>query len=173
MQHIPVVINSYLNFITYSITFINCLDKVVWPKLEEVWESWKRSKASWMGHGAWIGITWGNMGDGRMGLKHSSQNVTCFGGICFGGSGYLEIKTCVKPLVKTWHVSMGDKFWSSCFKVHVLWCVIFNRPKQMLSRHQHMTCFHVDLLQGPHYPCMETHIGPPWSKWHIYKLSLK
>jgi hypothetical protein len=39
-----------------------------------------------MGHGAWMGITWGNMEDGRMGPKHSSWNVTCFGGISVGGS---------------------------------------------------------------------------------------
>jgi len=38
-----------------------------------------------MGRGVWIGITWGNMGDGQMGLKHSSQNIACFSGICFGG----------------------------------------------------------------------------------------
>jgi hypothetical protein len=29
MQCIPVVINSYINLKTYSITFINCLDKIV------------------------------------------------------------------------------------------------------------------------------------------------
>jgi hypothetical protein len=31
-----------------------------------------------MGHGAWMGIAWGNMEDGRMGPKHSSRNVTCY-----------------------------------------------------------------------------------------------
>jgi hypothetical protein len=72
MQHILVVINSYLNLKTYSITFINCLDKVVWWKLDKMWKSWKRFKMSWMGHGAWMAIAWGNMGDGRMGLKHNS-----------------------------------------------------------------------------------------------------
>ncbi len=35
-----------------------------------------------MGHGAWMGIAWGNMEDGWMRPKHSSQNVTCFSGIC-------------------------------------------------------------------------------------------
>ncbi len=34
----------------------------------------KRFKVSWMG------IAWGNMEDGLMGLKHSSRNFTCFGG---------------------------------------------------------------------------------------------
>jgi hypothetical protein len=32
----------------------------------------KRSKTSWIGHGAPMGITWGNMEDGHVGLKHSS-----------------------------------------------------------------------------------------------------
>jgi len=82
---IPLIINSYLNFKTYSITFINCPNRVVWQKLEKMWESWKRFKASWMGHGAWMGIAWGNMENGRMGPKHSSWNVTCFGGDMFRG----------------------------------------------------------------------------------------
>ncbi len=38
-----------------------------------------------MGHGAWMGIAWGNMEDGHMGPKHSSQNVTCFVGDMFQG----------------------------------------------------------------------------------------
>jgi hypothetical protein len=29
----------------------------------------------WMGHGARMGIAWGNMEDGKMGPKHSSQNM--------------------------------------------------------------------------------------------------
>jgi hypothetical protein len=56
---------------------------------------------SWNGHGAWMGIAWGNMGDGQMGLKHSSRNVTCFGGICFGASSCLGIKMCVGLLIET------------------------------------------------------------------------
>jgi len=56
---------------------------------------------SWIGHGAWMKIAWGNMEDGWMGLKHSSQNVTCFDGICFGGLGYSGIETCVEPLAET------------------------------------------------------------------------
>jgi len=115
MQRIPIVINSYLNLKTYSITFINCLYRIVRWKLDKMWESWKRSKASWMGHGAWMGIAWGNMGDGRMGLKHSSQNVTCFGGICFGGRAAWESK-CVLG-----HSSKLDMFrWVVSFEVLVL-----------------------------------------------------
>jgi hypothetical protein len=63
---ILVINNSYLNFKTYCITFIICLDRIVQRKLNETWESWKRFKVSWMG------ITWGNMEDGQMELKHSS-----------------------------------------------------------------------------------------------------
>ncbi len=40
-----------------------------------------------MGHGAWMGIAWGNMEDGHIGPKHSSQNVTCFDGDMFWGFG--------------------------------------------------------------------------------------
>jgi hypothetical protein len=36
-----------------------------------------------MGHGAWMGIAWGNMEDGCMGLKHNSRDVTCFDGDMF------------------------------------------------------------------------------------------
>jgi hypothetical protein len=50
----------------------------------------KRSKTSWMGHGAWMGITWENMEDGHIGLKHSSQNITCFDGDMFWGFGLLK-----------------------------------------------------------------------------------
>jgi hypothetical protein len=38
----------------------------------------------WMGHGAWMGIAWVNMEDGQMGLKHSSQNITCLMGYVSG-----------------------------------------------------------------------------------------
>jgi hypothetical protein len=58
-------------------------------------QSWKRSKTLWMGHGAWMGIAWENMEDGRMGLKHNSENVTCFSGICFKGLDCPIIKTCI------------------------------------------------------------------------------
>jgi len=168
MRRIVVIINSYLNLKTYSITFINCLDRIVLWKLDKVWESWKRSKVSWMGHGSWMEIAWGNMGDGWMGLKHSSWNNTCFGGICFGGLGYSSIKMCVGLLAKTWHVSLGGKFWGSCFVTRD-----FDQPKRMSSRHWNTTCFHVDLLWGLCYLCVETHVEPPWSERCFYDLSLK
>jgi hypothetical protein len=112
MRHILLVINSYLNFKTYSITFINCRDKVIQWKLDKVLKSWKRSKMSW------IGIAWGNMEDGHMGLKHSSQNFTHFNGDMFWGLGLFGIKTRVGSPVETWHVSVGGRCWGSCFKVH-------------------------------------------------------
>jgi hypothetical protein len=40
-----------------------------------------------MGHGASMGIAWGNMENGCMGPKHSSQNFTWFGGDMFWGLG--------------------------------------------------------------------------------------
>jgi hypothetical protein len=32
------------------------------------------------------------------------------------------------------------------FEVHVSWCAISNRSKQMSSCHENMTCFHVGLF---------------------------
>jgi hypothetical protein len=107
-QRLLVIINSYLNLKTYSITFINYLDTIVWQKLYEVWESWKRSKASWMGHGAW------------MGPKHNFRNVTCFGGICFKGLGCpgikMHVELCHRNLTCFWCVVVSKfLFWGSCF----------------------------------------------------------
>ncbi len=34
---------------------------------------------------SWVGIAWKNMEDGCIGPKHSSQNVTCFGGVMVWG----------------------------------------------------------------------------------------
>jgi hypothetical protein len=106
---ISVVNNSYVKLKTYSITFINCLDRVVLWKLDEKCKSWKRFEALWMG------IAWRNMEDGWKGLKHSSQNVTCFSEICFEGLGCPSIETRIGLLAKTWHVSMGGRFRGSCF----------------------------------------------------------
>jgi hypothetical protein len=102
-----------------------------------------------MGHGAWMGITWGNMENGWMGPKHSSQNITYFNGICFKGSSCISIETRIGLPSETWHVSVGGRFWGSCFEAHVLWCVIFNWQKQASSFHRNSTCFHVGLLQAP------------------------
>jgi hypothetical protein len=70
-----------------------------------------------MGHGVWMGITCGNMENGRMGLKHSSWNIICFGGICFKGSYCSGIEMHVESPVETWHVLMGGRFQG--FKVQV------------------------------------------------------
>jgi hypothetical protein len=93
--------------------------------------------------------------------------------VSFGGSGYLGIEMCVRLLIETWHVSMGDRFQGSRFDAHVLWCVVFDWPKWTLGRHQNMTCFYVSLLRGPRCLCMETCVKPPQSEWHINNLSLK
>jgi hypothetical protein len=53
MWPIPLVINSYLNLKTYSITCINCYDGIVQQKLNQAFESEKRFKALWTGHG-WV-----------------------------------------------------------------------------------------------------------------------
>jgi hypothetical protein len=115
MWNILFVINSYLNLKIDSIIFIDGLDRIVRRKLDETWENWKMSKVSWMGHGAWMGMTWGNIEDGWMGPKHSSRNVTCFGGICLRGLGCLNIEMRIGLFTRTWHVSMNGRFWSSSF----------------------------------------------------------
>jgi len=96
-----------------------------------------------------IGIAWGNMEDGCMGLKHISWHVTCF-----GGSGCLGIKTCVGSLVEMWYVLVGGRFQGSTFEVHVLWRAIFNWSKRTSKCHQNMTCFHVG--------CSEAHSVYTW-----------
>ncbi len=159
------VINLYLNLKTYSIILINCLDRVVQRKLNEAWGSWKRFKALWMGHGAWMGIAWGNMEDGCMGLKHNFQNITCFGGL-----GCPCIETCVELLANMWHVLVGGRFQGSSFKAHVLWCMFFDRPKWAPSYHWNMIYLCVGLLWGPHCSCMETCARLLRSEWHISDL---
>jgi hypothetical protein len=52
-----------------------------------------------MGHGAWMGIAWGNIEDGQMG-----RNIT----------------------PEMLHVSVGGRFQGSCLEAHVSWCVIFD-----------------------------------------------
>jgi hypothetical protein len=121
---------------------------------------------------SWIGITWGNMEDGRMRLKHSSRNVTCFGGICFKGSSCSGIEMHVGPPAKTWHVLVGGRFQSSSFKAHVSWCTIFDWLKWVLGCHQNMTCFHVSLFQGLCCTCVETCVELLQSELCIYNLSL-
>ncbi len=172
MWCILIVINSYLKLKTYSITFINCLNKGVWQKLNEMWESWKRFKTLCMGHGAWMGIAWGKMEDGWMGSKHSSQNVTCFCGICFKGLGCPCIETCVGLPVESWHVLMGGRFQGFCFKAHVSWDVVFDQWKWMSGCRWNMTCFRVNLLWGSHCLCVETCVGSLWNKRCIYDLLL-
>ncbi len=72
-QHIPLVINSYLIICkTYS---INCLDRIVWQKLNKKCESWKRSKTSWMGHGAWWGLHGGKWKMGTWGLNIALETL--------------------------------------------------------------------------------------------------
>jgi hypothetical protein len=122
---------------------------VMWSK--------KRSKVSWMGHGAWMGIAWGNGEDEHMGPKQISWNVTCFGGLgclgietyvglpietwhvlrfkfrgsCCGGSGCLGIETYVELPIETWHVLVGSRFWGSSFVVHNFWPIETNiKPPQ-------------------------------------------
>ncbi len=134
--------------------------------------SWKKSKPSWMGHGVWMGITCGNMEDGQMGSKHSSWNITCFGGICFKGSNCSGIEMHVEPPVETWHVLVGGRFQGSSFKAHVLWCTIFDWPIWVLGCHQNTTCFCVSLLQGLYWLCVETCAELPQSELCIYNLLL-
>jgi hypothetical protein len=69
-------------------------------------------------------IVSGNMEDGCMGLKHSSQNLHVLMGICFEGLGYLSIETRVG-------LHVGGGFRSSSFEVHVSWRAISNQLKQV------------------------------------------
>jgi hypothetical protein len=92
-----------------------------------------------MGHGAWMRIAWGNMEDGWMRPKHSSQNVTCFDGICFKGSSCLNIKMHARLLVETWHVSMGGRFRGSCFVVRDFWIVVTSTGPP--SKHDMFLCW--------------------------------
>lgn len=104
-------------------------------------------------------ITWRNMEDRWIGPKHSSWNVTCFGGICFRGSGCLGIETRAGPSARTGHVSMGGKFRGSCFEAHVLQHAVSKWWKRELGCHWSTTCSSVGLLQDPCCPSVETHAG--------------
>ncbi len=43
-------------------------------------QSWKRSKTSWMGHGAWMGITWGTWKMGEWGRSIAPKMLHVSGG---------------------------------------------------------------------------------------------
>jgi hypothetical protein len=125
--------------------------------------NWKKSKASWMSHGAWMRIPWGNMEGGHTRSKHSSEILHVLMGICFESLNHLGIETCAKSLINIWHVLMGDRFLGSSRKTHVSWHAISDWSKQVSSYHQNMTCFHINLLQGPHCPCVKTSTEWPQS----------
>ncbi len=61
----------------------------------------KNSKLVLFLNGVWMGFAWENMEDGQMGPKHNSRNITCFGGICFGGSNCPGIKTHIGLPIET------------------------------------------------------------------------
>ncbi len=70
----------YPNLKTYSIIFINCLDRIVRWKINQAWESWKKFKASWMGHGYVLhGDTWNMCMWGRNFKLYMFCWVVCFG----------------------------------------------------------------------------------------------
>jgi hypothetical protein len=123
-------------------------------------------------HGWVMGHGWGSHGGtwkmGAWGWNIAPETLHVLAGICFGGLGCLGIETHVQPLTKTWHVSRVV-----IFEVHVSRCMVSDQPKPSSSHHQNTTCFHVGLFQGLHCPCMETHVRPPWSEWHIYDSLLK
>jgi hypothetical protein len=51
-------------------------------------------------HGWAMGHGWGSHG-GTSQPKHNSRNITCFGGICFGGSNCPGIKTHIGLPIET------------------------------------------------------------------------
>jgi hypothetical protein len=64
-RRIILEMNSYLNFKTYSIIFINGLDRIVWWRIHGMCECDKRYKIGWMGleidlgmDGVWMKDTW-------------------------------------------------------------------------------------------------------------------
>jgi hypothetical protein len=118
-----------------------------------------------MGHGAWMGIAWGNMEHGWMRPKHSYT----FWCDMFRRLGLSRHQ---KAHWATRHVLVGGRFEGSCFEVHVLWCTIFGQLKWTLDCHWN-TRFCVNLVQGPCCPCVETRVGPLRSEQHIYDLFLK
>jgi hypothetical protein len=78
-----------------------------------------------MGHGAWMGITWENMEDGWMGLKHNSQNFTCFSRICFKAWTTQALKRALGSSSKL------DMFWWVVgFEVQVLWHAILTNQNE-------------------------------------------
>jgi len=62
------------------------------------------------------GIVSGNMEDGCMGLKHSSQNFTCFGGDMFRGLGLPKHQNMCWDACGWWVSKF--KFWGSCFMAY-------------------------------------------------------
>ncbi len=100
-----------------------------------------------MGHWAWMGITWGNIENGQMGLKHSSQNVTFFKGSSCSG-----IETCVGRHHRNLTCFSRWQVLRFLFQGHVSWCVIFDQPKQVPCHRQNMTCFRGGFAPRPPLP---------------------
>ncbi len=105
--------------------------------------SWKRSKTSWIGHGAWMGIAWGTWKMGASGWNIVPNMLQVLGA---------QAAWALKHV--TWYVSMGGRFQGSSFEAHVLWFAIFNRLKWMLGCHRNMTCFRVG--------CSKAYVARTW-----------
>jgi hypothetical protein len=96
------------------ITFINCFNKIVLQKLDKAWESWKRSKVSWMGH-VW-GLHGGTWKMGAWGWNIAPKSLHLVGDT-FQGLSYPDIETHLGPPVETCHVLMSGRFWGLCLEV--------------------------------------------------------
>jgi hypothetical protein len=166
-QPILLVIDSYLNLKTHSITCIYFLNIIVWQKLDQACESGKMSKALWMGFalGIWSMCAW------HWNIPPQTLHVSM--GSMFQVSGCWGIETCARPPIETWHVSKGIMFWISGLWYHVLGCDASERLKQALGHCWNMRCFGFNLLEDSCCLCVKTQAGLPRNEWHIYDLSLK
>lgn len=118
---IPLVINSYLDLKTYSITCMNCSNGIVQQKLNQTCESGKRLKRyGWV----WMGFALRDMQHVCMALNHSSQNFTCFNGWCvlvLGHASKLVLNHPLKFDMFWWVIGFDFQVSSEKFKGTMLW----------------------------------------------------
>jgi hypothetical protein len=155
---IPLVINSYLNLKTYSITFSNCPDRVV------RWKT-KRGKVEkglkchgWVMDESW-GLYWGTWKMGGWGWNITPQTLHILVGYVSGVRAARASKcTPGHPPKLDMFQRVGGRFWGSSFEAHISWHAVSDQPKWTLGRHrytQHVFC--VSLLGDLCRSCVKTH----------------
>jgi hypothetical protein len=63
-----------------------------------------------------MGITWGNIENGRMGWNIALETLHVSVGYVLRAQAARASKHMSGNTAETWHVSMGDRFQGSCFK---------------------------------------------------------